>query len=344
VIELRVSGLTDVGRARKHNEDCYEIDRDRLLFVVADGMGGHSHGEVASRIAVDTIRDFIQRDSKGELQPGQAGAVTEESWREHSRQLRRAVRQAHDQVLEAIHQDGSLQGMGTTVVGLLVRDRTAALAHVGDSRAYRIRGGELRQLTQDHTWVHEQVKAGYLSEEQARHHPLKNVVTRALGSDKEVLVDLQELEVDAGDLYLICSDGLTTMLDDTEILRIVQLGGSLDETCRRLIAEANARGGLDNVTVILIAIDEKKAGARVEKRVKKYEDTLVFETSGGTIKILPVKDTPPPASADPPAGDRPPADKAPAADKPAAAGDKPPGDGKPPADGKPPVDGKPKDG
>ena len=286
MIELRVSGLTDVGRARKHNEDCYEIDRDRLLFVVADGMGGHSHGEVASRIAVDTIRDFIQRDNSSDAADG---AITDGPLREHSRRLRRAVRLAHDQVLDAIHQDGSLQGMGTTVVGLLVRDRTAALAHVGDSRAYRVRHGELRQLTQDHTWVHEQVKAGYLSEEQARHHPLKNVVTRALGSDKEVLVDLQEIEVEAGDLYLICSDGLTTMLDDGEILRIVQSGGSLDDTCRHLIAEANARGGLDNVTVILIAIDERKseqkpAGAGQTK--KKYEDTVVFDTSGGTLKIL----------------------------------------------------------
>jgi protein phosphatase len=299
VIELRVSGLTDVGRARKHNEDCYEIDRDRLLFVVADGMGGHSHGEVASRIAVDTIRDFIQREPRG----GSADAATDGALREHSLQLRRAVRLAHDQVLEAIHQDGSLQGMGTTVVGILVQERTAALAHVGDSRAYRVRHGELRQLTQDHTWVHEQVKAGYLSEEQARHHPLKNVVTRALGSDKEVLVDLQELEVEPGDLYLICSDGLTTMLDDGEILRIVHQGGSLDETCRRLIAEANARGGLDNVTVILIAIDEKKA-AGAEKggdgRKRKYEDTVVFDTSAGTVKILPLEE--PPSPAEPPKG------------------------------------------
>jgi protein phosphatase len=293
VIELRVSGLTDVGRARKHNEDCYEIDRDRLLFVVADGMGGHSHGEVASRIAVDTIRDFIQRENAAD--PAGENSTGDGPLREHSLKLRRAVRLAHDQVLEAIHQDGSLQGMGTTVVGLLVRDRTAALAHVGDSRAYRVRHGELRQLTQDHTWVHEQVKAGYLSEEQARHHPLKNVVTRALGSDKEVLVDLQEIEIEPGDLYLICSDGLTTMLDDGEILRIVQSGGSLDETCRRLIGEANARGGLDNVTVILIAIEERKADekpAGEAPKKKKYEDTVVFDTSAGTLKILASKEPP----------------------------------------------------
>ena len=251
-IELRVSGLTDVGLSRKLNEDCYEIDRQRHLFVVADGMGGHSHGEVASRIAVDTIREFIQRG-----EGGVGGRFSQESdVKKHSSRLRDAVRTAHDQVLRAIHRDGALQGMGTTVVGFLVEDTTAALAHVGDSRAYRLREGSFELLTQDHTWVHEQVLAGYLTEEQARHHPLKNVVTRALGSEKEVSVDLQELEVQPGDLYLICSDGLTTMLQDREIATVVHNGTSLDNTCRSLIRTANERGGLDNITVILIAIDE----------------------------------------------------------------------------------------
>lgn len=251
MIEFRASGLTDVGRARKHNEDCYEIDRDSRLFVVADGMGGHSHGEVASRIAVDAIREFVQR--------GSADGHSLESipqFRDHSNRLRNAVRVAHGEVLRAINEDAALHGMGTTVVGLLVEEETAALAHVGDSRAYRVRSGRFELLTQDHTWVHEQVRAGYLSEEQARHHPLKNVVTRALGSEKEVLVDLQEIQVEPGDIYLICSDGLTTMLDDTDIFGILSKGRSLDETCRELIAEANSRGGLDNVTVILVAVEE----------------------------------------------------------------------------------------
>ena len=250
LIELRVSGLTDVGLARKHNEDCYEIDRDRYLFVVADGMGGHSHGEVASRIAVDTIKDFVQRDDQdgGRFSAG-------DELKEHSNLLRDAVRNAHAKVLSAIQGDGSLQGMGTTVVGLLVEDRTGALAHVGDSRAYRLREGRFELLTQDHTWVHEQVLAGYLSEEQARHHPLKNVVTRALGSEKEVLVDLQEIELRPGDVYLICSDGLTTMLSDDEIASVVESGDSLDDTCRKLVQSANDRGGLDNITVILVAVD-----------------------------------------------------------------------------------------
>lgn len=239
--------------ARKHNEDCYEIDHDRRLFVVADGMGGHSHGEVASRIAVDTIREFVQSGDTEEAgrRFGQSANV-----KDHADRLRLAVHSAHAQVLRAIHQDGSLQGMGTTVAGLLVNGGTAALAHVGDSRVYRYRDGAFEQLTQDHTWVHEQVQAGYLSEEQARHHPLKNVVTRALGSEKEVDVDLQEVEVRSGDLYLLCSDGLTTMLDDAEIEEILKRGGPLDDLCRDLISEANLRGGLDNVTVILVTVED----------------------------------------------------------------------------------------
>lgn len=253
MIQLRVSGLTDVGRARRHNEDCYEIDEDRHLFVVADGMGGHSHGEVASRIAVDTIRRVVQLGfefgTDGERKRGDEPL-------QHTTLLGKAIRTAHDQVLRAIIRDASLQGMGTTVVGLLLDESTAALAHVGDSRAYRYRGGELELLTQDHTWVHEQVRAGYLSEEQARRHPLKNVVTRALGSEREVQVDLQEVEIAPGDIFLICSDGLTTMLHDTDIRTILAAGGSLDATCQALVEESNARGGLDNVTVILIAAEE----------------------------------------------------------------------------------------
>lgn len=241
-MQLSVTGLTDVGMARKHNEDCYQIDQDHQLFVVADGMGGHSHGEVASKIAVDTICDFIGGD-----QASDAGS--------YDQRLKEAVRYAHDEVLRAIVKDASLQGMGTTVVGMHINEERAALAHVGDSRAYRLRDGELALLTQDHTWVHEQVQAGYLSEEQARHHPLKNVVTRALGSEKEVVVDLQEVELASGDVYLICSDGLTSMLDDPEIAQILKEEGSLEQRSQALVDEANRRGGLDNVTVVLVAAE-----------------------------------------------------------------------------------------
>lgn len=250
---VKACGLSDVGRARSHNEDCFEIDSRRHLYVVADGMGGHSHGEIASRIAVETIRQFVERSSD-----------TETTWpfsyddhlKRHSNALKSAIRLAHDNVLRAIGRDAALHGMGTTVAGLLVHDSTAAVAHVGDSRVYRLRDGVMELLTEDHTWVNEQVVAGFLSEEQARFHPLKNVVTRALGGDTEVMVDLEEYEVNGGDLFLLCSDGLTTMLDDDEIRHHLEADLSLDQTCRSLVDDANTRGGLDNITVVLIKVQE----------------------------------------------------------------------------------------
>ena len=183
-------------------------------------------------------------------------AASEERLARHSRLLEMAVRRAHDNVLTAISKDGSLHGMGTTVVSLLLAGPTAAVAHVGDSRAYRLRDGRLDQLTQDHTWVHEQVVAGLLSNEQARSHPLKNVVTRALGGESEVVVDVRELQVEPGDLFLLCSDGLTGMLSDADIRDRLGSGRSLHEICRSLVNEANARGGLDNVTVVLLAVED----------------------------------------------------------------------------------------
>ncbi len=252
-MRVKACGLSDVGLTRAHNEDYFEIDPQHKLYVVADGMGGHSHGEVASQLAVTSIREFIAKNADRDttwpfgMDPGLA---------HHSNLLKMAVRTAHDQVLRAISKDGSLYGMGTTVVGLLLSGTTAAVAHVGDSRAYRLRGGRLEQITQDHTWVHEQVVAGFLSREQARTHPLKNVVTRALGGESDVLVDVRELEVQPGDLFLLCSDGLTGMLSDADIRDRLASGRSLHEICRTLINDSNARGGIDNVTVVLLAIEE----------------------------------------------------------------------------------------
>jgi protein phosphatase len=252
MVRLKACGLSDVGMTRTHNEDCFEIDHGRHLFVVADGMGGHSHGEIASRIAVETIRDFVDKS-----------ADLDATWpthydpalKRHSNALISAIRLAHDHVLSAIGKDAALQGMGTTVAGFLVQDDLAAVAHVGDSRIYRLRGGQMELLTQDHTWVNEQVVAGFLSEEQARVHPLKNVVTRALGGDSEVQVDLREVQLEPGDLYLLCSDGLTSMLPDSRIQELLESGRGLEEICRRLVEEANHRGGVDNVTVVLLRVE-----------------------------------------------------------------------------------------
>jgi protein phosphatase len=252
--------MSDVGRARTHNEDCFEIDPRRRLYLVADGMGGHRYGEVASRVAVRAIREFVAATDDAD-----AGApvALDIRLRRHSNQLRNAVRVAHDKVLSAIRQDHRLYGMGTTVVAFYLDGDVAAVAHVGDSRAYRLRGDELELLTQDHTWVNEQVVAGYLTEDQARLHPLKNVVTRALGGEREVVVDVREEHVQAGDVYVLCSDGLTTMLDHAEIAELMRGGGSMREVCERLVAGANAHGGHDNVTVV--ALEIAHAAARPAK-------------------------------------------------------------------------------
>ena len=268
-------GQTDPGLARLHNEDAFRVDGENGLYVVADGMGGHSHGEVASKIAVETIARTLRapepvRTTPIPLPPRAANsntatplphnpsAVTQPGagLRPHSLRLRDAIRRAHDAMLNAIRDDFSLQGMGTTVAGLLVRDGIAAVAHVGDSRIYRLRGSEMRLLTRDHTWVNEQVMAGFLTEDQARTHPLRNVVTRALGGEAEVAVDVSEVELRKGDLYLICSDGLTTMLTDPEIKSRLASGKPLDEICRTLIAAANERGGVDNITVVIARVQD----------------------------------------------------------------------------------------
>jgi protein phosphatase len=254
MFRARASGLSDVGVIRSHNEDCFDIDPENQVFVVADGMGGHSHGEIASRIAVDSIRDFVTRTADTdatlpfELDPALG---------RHGNRIRAAIRVAHDRVLKAIRQDAALHGMGTTVVGVLVDGQSAAVANVGDSRAYRLRDSKLELLTQDHTWVNEQVMAGFLSEEQARSHPLKNVVTRALGGETDVEIDVREWPLQLGDLFLLCSDGLTTMLTDDEIFARVRTPGRLEEICSRLVRDANARGGYDNVSVVLIRVENE---------------------------------------------------------------------------------------
>ncbi len=254
-LQIRACGLSDVGRSRSHNEDCFGIDSDRGVYVVADGMGGHGHGEVASRIAVETIRQALSQP--GSLAGGQGETV---ELKRHSQLLKAAVGRAHKKVVQAVQQDSALAGMGTTVVSFMLEEAVGAIAHVGDSRAYRFRGGVLELITEDHTWVNEQVVAGYLSEDQARAHPLKSVVTRAIGGDGEIEVDVREIDVRSGDLFLLCSDGLTTMLSDEEIHSNLNLEEPLERLCTKLVEAANVRGGLDNVTVVLLAVVEDPEG------------------------------------------------------------------------------------
>jgi protein phosphatase len=256
-------GLTDVGRKRKHNEDAYALDVTEGLFIVADGMGGHAAGEVAAKITVETIGEFIAATRQKE----------EATWpfrydhqlQFNSKRLAIAIEKANERVMAAVAAQPWLKGMGTTVVAGLMNEKTLSLAHVGDSRAYLYRDGALSRLTDDHSWVHEQVTAGILTEEEAKSHPLKNVVTRALGGGPSVSPDLKELTFEPGDEFIFCSDGLTTMLSDEDIHELAEEEAVPQELCRKLVDTANERGGVDNITVVVVRLPESSAGRKGDK-------------------------------------------------------------------------------
>lgn len=251
-ITIEAWGATDVGMKRRLNEDVYLVDDTLEVFLVADGMGGHAAGEVASRLAADEIGRTLARHREAEG----------ETWPEHWNMARSAtanllvdaILAAHEKVTQAVSRDLNLKGMGTTVVVAAHPPQSSRLVicHVGDSRAYRYRRGDFSLLTDDHSWVHEQVAAGFLTEEAARSHPLKNVVTQALGGSTEPKVDILETEIDDGDLYLLCSDGLNSMLTDEEIAAFLAKGESLEETAKGLIVAANEHGGNDNISIVLL--------------------------------------------------------------------------------------------
>ncbi len=256
---IEAFGLTDVGRKRKHNEDNYALDVEEGLFIVADGMGGHAAGEVASKITVETIGEFISATRQKE----------EATWpfkynhqlHFNSNRLAVAIEKANERVMAAVAAQPWLKGMGTTVVAGLLNEEILSLAHVGDSRAYLFRKGQLSLLTDDHSWVHEQVTAGILTEEEAKSHPLKNVVTRALGGGPSVAPDLQELTFSPGDCFLFCSDGLTTMLSDEEIRDYTAAERDPQTLCRQLVDMANEKGGVDNITVVVVCVPKDPPAA-----------------------------------------------------------------------------------
>ncbi len=249
---IEVFGLSDVGRKRKHNEDSFAFDAEEGLFIVADGMGGHAAGEVASKITVETINEFIAATRQKEEATWPFKYNHELDF--NSNRLAVAIEKANERVMSAVAAQPWLKGMGTTVVAGLLNEKILSLAHVGDSRAYLLRDGQLSCLTDDHSWVHEQVNAGILTEEEAKSHPLKNVVTRALGGGPSVSPDLQELVFLPGDRFLFCSDGLTTMLSDEEIRDVALAEKTSKEICEKLIDLSNQKGGVDNITVVVVAI------------------------------------------------------------------------------------------
>jgi serine/threonine protein phosphatase PrpC len=260
---IQAFGLTDVGRKRKHNEDAFAMDVTEGLFIVADGMGGHAAGEVASKITVETIGEFIAATRQKEEATWPFKYNHELDF--NSNRLAVAIEKANERVMAAVAAQPWLKGMGTTVVAGLLNEKIISLAHVGDSRAYLFRDGQLSRLTDDHSWVHEQVTAGILTEEEAKTHPLKNVVTRALGGGPSVSPDLQELVFSPGDRFLFCSDGLTTMVSDEEIHDTAAAVQAPQPLCQKLVDMANEKGGVDNITVVVVDIVESAAAAEPPK-------------------------------------------------------------------------------
>ena len=237
---LRVSAAvhrTDVGRQREANEDSF-FARDPV-FAVADGMGGAQAGEIASRLAVEAFEPDIAG-------AGQAGPED---------YLRDTVRTANARIFEHAQGDSTRSGMGTTLTAAMLHGDEVSFGHVGDSRAYLFRDGELKQLTHDHSLVEELRRQGKLTRDQAAEHPQRSVITRALGPEPEVAVDTMTVRARPGDVFLLCSDGLTTMLADEEIVSILSRSADLDAAARRLVRAANAQGGKDNITVVLFAVD-----------------------------------------------------------------------------------------
>jgi len=253
---MRVSwaAASHAGLQRPNNEDSYCARPDLGLFVVADGMGGHTAGEVASQTAVSAIADAMHRTatSDGQL----TSSVSIESWLSvGADRLQAAFIEANHRISDLATNNVKLTGMGTTATAILVEGKQAVLAHVGDSRVYRLRQGSLERLTLDHSWVEEQVRSGTLSAAMADQHPWRNIVTRALSGDKDVEVDISEVLLETSDRLLLCSDGLFAVLGDEAIERLLGLKGPLQQVCDVLVKEVNCGGGPDNVTVLALEID-----------------------------------------------------------------------------------------
>jgi serine/threonine protein phosphatase PrpC len=251
MIEVKTYGLTDVGRKRKKNEDQFVLNDQLGLYVVADGMGGHKGGAVASQLAVDTIHSVIQSfsDDPANIKEADVRPGDYKGWIVH------AVQSASKAVHDKSKENKALKGMGTTVVMVLVHDDRLYVGNVGDSRCYLIRNNKISQITEDHSLVGEQVKAGLITEDDARNHQYKNVITRSVGFQPTVEVDVCSKQIKYNDAILLCSDGLSNMLDDNQLLTMI-LANSAKSICQKLVDMANEKGGDDNITTIYLNFEE----------------------------------------------------------------------------------------
>ena len=264
-LQVEFSNASHAGLKRKHNEDSAVTDESMGLALVADGMGGYKSGEVASAIAVQVVFDGI-REAQGRVRKSRSGDS------EEAQVMRDCIGRANSRIFNAANAIPQCQGMGTTIVAALFTATGVTLAHVGDSRIYRFRDNELKQMTSDHSLVQEMIDRGFYSAEEALANAPKNLVTRALGVEERVLVDIQQQTLAAGDIFLLCSDGLNDMVKDEEIgLTLGKYGANLSTAAQELIRLANQNGGKDNVTVVLAraTLDSKATGGLLT-RIKSF--------------------------------------------------------------------------
>jgi len=251
VVRITSCGITDVGMKRQRNEDNYLINDELRLFVVADGMGGHAGGEYASQIAVTTVEEVLS-NIRDERHFEDNGRATRDMLLQEK--LKYAIRLAGKRIYERAQEDTEFRGMGTTALVLYVTDDAGYVAHVGDSRCYRARADTVEQLTEDHSLVNEQIKAGLINRDAAKSHKLRNIITRSLGYQEEVEIDTAVLKLERGDFYVLCSDGLSNLVEDRELMDLLQQH-SFQEAARKMVDLANKRGGDDNITCVIARVD-----------------------------------------------------------------------------------------
>ncbi|HEQ99570.1 MAG TPA: Stp1/IreP family PP2C-type Ser/Thr phosphatase [candidate division Zixibacteria bacterium] len=275
-MKLEIAARTDVGLVRELNEDNYKLLKEKNLAVVCDGMGGHAAGEVASELAAETIAAAVA--SPADFGPIPETLQLEKGFGEESRILVHAIRLASRRIFNQSVRNKEMRGMGTTVVTVQMAGDHVIICHVGDSRVYRLRNGNLEQLTVDHSWVNELISSNQLTEEESENFVNKNVITRALGTRENVKVDIRKDRIADGDLYLLCSDGLSGFVSDANILQTLSReNASLDKICKELIERANASGGEDNITVAVVKVLDIKSPDDFSKDL--VQQTVDEETS-----------------------------------------------------------------
>ncbi len=253
-MRIASGGMSDLGRVRTNNEDCYQIVAPLNLFVLSDGMGGEAHGEIASALAVETVVKHCLDLDANPAAPGLG--ETQPDWTARTKRLSSAVHLANQNIFKSAEEHPEHHGMGATLTAAWIDDAKLSIAHVGDSRAYLLRTGNLLQLTRDHSLVAEQVRRGILTAAEAEESEMQSVLLRALGAQPEIEVDAEEHMLLAGDVLLLCSDGLTRMVTEPEIAGTLQAETDPARAAEKLVALANERGGTDNITVVVVRLDK----------------------------------------------------------------------------------------